>query len=288
MNIILIGNCQIQPLAYLLELSPDVNEVIQVPLHLKGSQNYFSSIKKIEESSERYTVFHYPGTLDGINFSNLTRNRFDREISYLNIYFSGLHPDTTYIGGIGKRFLSPLGDYHSRIIYLSYAKSYSQEKCLSKFSDGTYKALGYYEQWNLSSNELIKRNSNVDVKFAEDFLKLTTEGLTLLTINHPTQLTFKHIANKILNFVELDSINIPLEAQPNFLASNAFWPIYPNLDLSAKVKYKTGFYFKSADNFGKHVFSLTEFVKESYKVYDKFDINAIRKPDFYESQIDLI
>ena len=288
MNIVVIANCHVQPLSYLLELSPDVNSVTQLPLHLKGTEHYSNPIKKIEESRDRYTVFHFPGALEGIEFSQQALERFDRKISFTNIYFTGLHPDATYLGGMGKRFLSPVGDYHSRIVYLSFVKNLLINECLEKFSPGTYLDLGYYKQWNLSAEELLARDLVCDIQFAKEFLKLTTTNLTLLTFNHPTPIVFNALANKMLNFLNLSGLTIPIESQPNFLATNSFWPIYDNLNLMEKLSYKTPFLFKVADSFGKKILTLEQFVAESYNMYTKFGVENIEKPYFYESQKDLI
>ena len=288
MNLVVIANCHVQPLSYLLELSPDINSVTQIPLHLKGTEHYYNPIKKIENSRDRYTVFHFPGALENIEFSQQTLDRFDRKISFTNIYFTGLHPDATYIGGMGKRFLSPIGDYHSRIIYLSFVKNLSINDCLKKFSPETYLNLGYYKQWNISADELFTRDLACDIKFAEDFLQLVTNNLSLLTFNHPTPVIFNALANKMLNFLNLSSLGIPIESQPNFLATNSFWPIYDKLNLENKLNYTTPFLFKAADTFGKKILSLEQFVTESYNMYTKFGVENIEKPFFYESQKDLI
>ena len=288
MNIVIIANCQVQPLAYLLEMHPDIQSVIQIPLHLKGTEHYNNPIKIIEESEKRFTVLQFPESIDGMGFTESAKAKFDRVVNFTNIYFTGLHPDATYIGGMGKRFLSPVGDYHSRITYLAYSKGLTIEACIQKFSSETYDKLGYYGQWDSSSIELINRDAKNDVKFAEEFLEITSKNLTLLTFNHPTSLVFNKLGNRLLNFIGLKEITLPIESQPNFLATNAFWPVYDNLNLSTRIDYKTSFYFKSADSFGKNIYTLNDFVRKSYENYDAFGVDNIVKPYFFESQKDLI
>ena len=222
MNIVIIANCQVQPLAYLLEMHPDIQSVIQIPLHLKGPEHYNNPIKIIEESEKRFTVLQFPESIDGMGFTESAKAKFDRVVNFTNIYFTGLHPDATYIGGMGKRFLSPVGDYHSRITYLAYSKGLTIEACIQKFSSETYDKLGYYGQWDSSSIELINRDAKNDVKFAEEFLEITSKNLTLLTFNHPTSLVFNKLGNRLLNFIGLKEITLPIESQPNFLATNEF------------------------------------------------------------------
>jgi hypothetical protein len=278
----------VQPLAYLLEMHPDIQSVIQIPVHLKGTEHYSNPIKMIEESEKCFTVLQFPESIDGLGFTEAAKAKFDRVVNFTNIYFTGLHPDATYIGGMGKRFLSPVGDYHSRITYLAYSRGLGVEACVKKFSSETYEKLGYYSQWDSSSLELINRDAKNDVKFAEEFLEITSRNLTLLTFNHPTSLVFNKLANRLLNFIGLKEITLPIESQPNFLATNAFWPVYENLDLSRKVSYKTPFIFKSADSFGKKIFNLDRFVSTSYDLYQNYGLENIIKPYFYESQKDLL
>jgi hypothetical protein len=241
-----------------------------------------------EESEKRFTVLQFPESIAGIVLTEAAIAKFDRVINFTNIYFTGLHPDATYIGGMGKRFLSPLGDYHSRITYLAYSKGLTIEECIQKFSSETYEKLGYYSQWDSSSIELINRDTKNDVKFAEEFLEITSNNLSLLTFNHPTSLVFNKLGNKLLNFIGLKEISLPIESQPNFLATNAFWPVYNNLNLSNRINYNTSFHFKSADSFGKKIYSLEQFVSTSYYLHGNCGLEHTVKPYFYESQKDLL
>lgn len=288
MNIIILANCQVQPLAHFLEMHPDIQSVIQIPLHLKGTDHYINPIRTIEESEKKFTVLQFPESIDALDFSENAKAKFDAVVNFTNIYFTGLHPDATYLGGMGKRFLSPVGDYHSRITYLSYVKGLTIAECMQKFTSETYEKLGYYNQWDSSSSELINRDVKNDVKFAEEFLDITSSDLSLLTFNHPTALVFNKLGNRLLNFIGLKKMPLPIESQPNFLATNTFWPVYENLDLSKRIKYTTPFIFKAADNLGKKIYRLDQFISQSFQNYDSFGIDNIIKPYFYESQISLI
>ena len=282
MNIIVIANCHVQPLAYLLGLHPAIGEVISIPVHLIGTEHYDKPVKKIEEASLEFYVLQFPGLVDGIIFSKDARLKFKKIINITNIYFMGFHPDCCYIGGMGVRVVSPLGDYHSKLCYLSFIKGYTVEKCFELFNGGVFEVLGYNKQWEDSSNDLLRRDDGMEVKFAGEFLHLSEDLLTLLTFNHPTTLVFYKFVEKITDYLGLGRIPIPIEAAPNFLYNNAVWPVYSDLKFLGGAVSFNGYYFKSPDSSGRGILSLQQFIDSSYASYAKIGIENINKPYFHD------
>jgi len=288
MKIIIIANCHVQPIAYLLELNRLVHEVITLPIHLSGSEQFIKSIQKIESSDDEYVVLQFIGLVEKVDFTNSARARFIKILTFTNLYFTGYHPDCCYVGGMGVRVPSPLGDYHSKLCYLSFAKGYSVDKCCKLFREDVFESLGYNTEWDKSSQELLHRDFNVDIRFATDFLKLSESVLTLLTINHPTALVFFRLVEMIASKLMLDVTPIPIDACPNFLYSNAVWPVYPaNCKFIASDK-SIDFKFKSPDNIRKKIYSLEEFVAASYLSYAEISLEKMQKPYFQDMLIDEI
>lgn len=288
MKLILIANCHVQPLAYLLELNPKIDAVIQIPLHLVGTEHYLRPIKIIEESRDEYVVLQFPEQLEKINFTDSARLRFKNILSFTNIYFTGYHPDCCYLGGMGCRVVSPLGDYHSKLCYLAFAKGYNASECLNLFRPDVFERLGYYDEWKKSSHDLLQRDKNIDIKFAETFLTLSEKFLTLLTFNHPTALSFLKLSELIITSIGLQNLSLAEEAYPNFLYSNAVWPIYPGLNIIGDVSDRANYNFKSPDNIGKKIYSLGEFIVKSYANYTSVSLEKINKPYFHDLLIDRI
>jgi hypothetical protein len=183
---------------------------------------------------------------------------------------------------MGQRIQSPVGDYHSKLCLYSFMHGKTTNQCIELFNDDIYKRIGYYDEWQISADILLKRDDFVDVKFAKDFLSMCEYEQTLFTFNHPTSHVFSQLANKILNYLGYEALSIPYQFHPNFLSPNTYWPVFPELTHYHKLPYSGNTIFKSQDNIHKSVMPLPEFVNMSYACYTSSDMSKIIKPNFIE------
>ena len=288
MKIIIIGNCQIQPLAHGLELHPGVEEVIQIPLHLKGREFYTKPIDLINNSADTYTVLAFNNSLSDIDFTLSTQSRFSKVLTFTNIFFRGLHPDLIYLGGMGDRLLSPLGDYHSLICAVSFLKGLNIDQCRERFNQETYEKLGFFSEWDISANELLKRDELSDIKFAAEFLNMAKVEPVLFTVNHPMAKPFLMLLNKIVMRLELEPISFPEQYFYNYLSNNSWWPVYPEVANKFDLQYKTSMTFKSPDHIKRETYNLDMFISKSYNIYEQYGKDKIIKSKQIDKQIELL
>lgn len=279
MNIIVIANCHVQPIRDGLALSSEIDEVFSIPVHLANTVHYTNAIEQIKKSQkEKFTVLQFGGLLESASLDPEIVLRIDRVVSFTNIYFTGLHPDMTYFGGMGKRISSPLGDYHSKICLLAFKKGLSIDQCEKLFNDSTYRQLDFYTEWTESEAELRKRDDHLDIKFADDFFQMTRRESTLYTFNHPLGIVFSRFLEKIYKYFDLTPSNFPDSYFYNYLSHNAWWPVYPEINEFHKLKNMMPVNFKAPDHLSRKFYNLTEFISSSYRLYTEQGVGEIDLP----------
>jgi hypothetical protein len=188
-----------------------------------------------------------------------------------NIYFSGLHPDITYIGDQGGRVSSPIGDYHSKIVVHSYMKGKSIDDCLMMFNGNNYEKLGFFAEYDNSALTLIERDKDNDIAFGDIFMDKIKNHCSLYTVNHPTPYIFQEYICIIAEYLGINSQRLLIEMLPNYLANSAWWPIYPEIAEQHELNYKMPMLFKQPEFMGGKLMNLKEFIQGSYEIYNKFE-----------------
>jgi hypothetical protein len=284
MKILLIANCHVEPIGWFLSSHHEVEKILTIPIHLAGT-------KRFEQYQNEFTNFYDPNEYVVLTFhNNDSYGKFSfKELSLLNsrvytitnLFFSGLHPDITYCGGSGRRIQSPLGDYHSKIILYSYLTNKSTDNCIKSFNQKFYEEFKYFDEYDNSSNELIRRDAINSIKFAEEFLETVKISPSLFTVNHPVGNIFQEFSISIASKLGLNLKRWPTSMIPNHLSNSTWWPIYPEFSDHFHLKYKTPFIFKQPFNRGRRLLSLEDFVLSSYKIYSEKDsiIRGSKLPD---------
>ncbi|QYK43096.1 MAG: hypothetical protein KF887_08375 [Paracoccaceae bacterium] len=184
-----------------------------------------------------------------------------------NIYFAGLHPDLTYVGGMGQRVQGPMGDYHSRIVALSVAQGLPPETARALFRPEVYRALGYNRAFAASLAEFRERELQVDVPFADRMARLVRRERGFLTVNHPTAVTFAAYAQVIVSHLEERGLahpsGLPTDPSvlPNALAPFGVFPVYPEIAARHRLPYSDPYLFRPGTVEGMpNVLTLDDFV----------------------------
>lgn len=280
MNIIVIANCHVQPIREGLALSSEVDETFSVPIHLINTVHYFEAIEKIKNASKkRFIVLQFNGLLEKAALGDEIMSRVDRVLSFTNIHFSGLHPDITYLGGMGSRVVSALGDYHSKICLLAFKKGYSIDQCEKLFNHSTYHRLDFYNEWNVSERELLNRDTLLDIKFAQEFLIMSRSENTLYTFNHPLGFVFHRFLEKIYQALDIQFPKFPNSFFYNFLANDVWWPVYPEISEFHQSTKSMSMSFKAPDHLGGKLYNLNQFISSCYRLYDQQAIHSLDLPE---------
>ena len=273
-----IGNCQVHNLSFYLNYFS--NEIRSIPIEINILKNL--NQRKIDEYQKEITENKNLIIL----IQNIVNNKFNffttkniKDIAagsvftITNFYFKGLHPDISYIGPQENRIQSANGPYNSNIVYNSYLNGLSINECLDQFNYDNFNSLNYFKIYQESYNELLQRDTNINIPFAFEFLEYINEYDCLYTINHPKAIIANKYAQKILN-----NLNILLRSNINYdflsydyLARLPWNAVYDDISKYFNLKYHVNnlFYYNNI------FYNLSEFVSESYKLYDKQNIKLL-------------
>lgn len=286
MNIVVIANCQVQPYHSMLSAISSVSKVVSVPIHLEGTSNFERAkaemLKVLIEDPEALILTFQLGE----NFSDLAtaslRASYGNVKTFTNIFFDGLHPDCTYLSGSVGRIQSPIGDYHSKIAIRCFFNNASIDECISSYGATSYERLRYFDQFQLSMTELIKRDSPLDIKLGGDLLNCIIDHPSFYTFNHPTSAIFSVAIQKIALSVGLVYPSHLHGYEQNFLSNNTWFPIYPQIAARHDLNYSGSYLFRAPTFLGGRFLDLNEFVSRSYEIYNKERLQLLESKQLKE------
>ncbi|TXC70973.1 hypothetical protein FSB78_08450 [Sphingomonas ginsenosidivorax] len=155
-KIAIVGNCQVIPLADTLSIFPNIEVDRFIDINRMGTPEFENLAQDTVDQACRSDMNIIAQPM-GDDFGCLSAKPLQscgaEFYTMVNMHFSGLHSDITYMGAFQQRFMSPLGNYHSKIVATAYFKGLSAPYCQSLFCDATYRTLGYYDEYDNSEAE---------------------------------------------------------------------------------------------------------------------------------------
>jgi hypothetical protein len=281
MKIAIIANCQTQAISNYMRIISGCSEIVNVPAHLLGTEQYGKAITKLKDLINDENALIFTFNL-GERFGEISTQKLKavakaRVFTITNLFFSGFHPDITYLGSMGKRILSPLGDYHSKIILNSFTSGFSEAETFALFNGKTYKDLGFFEEFDKSKNELLARDKSSDIQFGEEFLRLVQSKPSLYTMNHPTPEVLYKFACKLCEYAGIPYSEFPSNFFTNYLSTAAWWPVYKEIAEYHEANIALPMVFKQPDSRGGNVLSLTQFIGRSFIRYKEVGSEIIKE-----------
>ncbi|WBO60419.1 MULTISPECIES: WcbI family polysaccharide biosynthesis putative acetyltransferase [unclassified Acidocella] len=264
----LFANCQAWPLYLLLSSLTDLSEVYCLDINGYGSPEFRQAADKALAGSEDLTIVTHPLSDHFGEYATAQLRLNYRVLTTTNIYFNGLHPDITYVGGFQQRVPSPMGDYHSKIVLASFLHSLSEDECLAKFTTETYQRAGFFDTYHTACEELLARDEGIDIKFASQFIDKIPRQPALFSMNHVSISLLRDQAKEIAAAIGAKWMDFPIEYLLNPMSSGPWWPIYPEIAERHNLSYRTPFAFKLSDQ--EPLFSLEKFICQSYIGYRDF------------------
>lgn len=270
---LIIANCQVQPLKHALSARAKDIDFEEFGVHLAAPQDMAERIERLaaRKSDFKFVLSFSLSDDYGIISKNMIEQTFypARVIFITNIYFSGLHPDLTYIGGIGVRLSGPTGDYHSRIAAIGYASGLGADHITDLYTHKTYEKLDYYMEFQRSIAELKSRDERVDIKLSDKIEDVVRSGGLFYSMNHPSSSVTEGYADDIAQWlsdaglIELVGWNAGAASAPNYLALSEVMPVFPEICRAHHLPYPGSYLFKRVtigDEPGR-ILNLREFVE---------------------------
>lgn len=282
-KILIISNCQVQPLKHGLSAVCRNIEIEALPVHVSRAEDRDATFAEyIAKKSEYACVLSIP--LSG-EFGALTRERIVESFSptpvfgITNLTYKGLHPDITYVGGISTRAAGPIGDYHSQIALLAYLMGLTTEAAAKMYCDKVYACMDYYSEHQESVAELQRRDETTTIPVGELIEERLRAGLCFLSHNHPTSFLLAPYINKIADWLQQKGIversgqDILPEELVNFLAFSSAFPVFPELAKHHGLSFPGSYVFRTATvgDLPSSTLSLAEFIEAEYRSFTHVD-----------------
>jgi hypothetical protein len=191
------------------------------------------------------------------------------------VHFTGLQPDIVVLGSFGKRIMSPLGGYNSRIILSSFLSGLRQDACVEAFNSENFERAGYFREFELSTKTMFAREKDLanGIRIADWFLDEIRRTPLLYTMNHPMSRVFVQFAAQVLDRIGIARHKVLPEFIANPLSGDVIWPVDSIIAQANGIGYDTlPLYWKNSVPLPRD-----EFIWRSYKAYESIDLAFLRE-----------
>lgn len=275
-KVVVIGICWGPPLVAALRAAPGLEVVGQVNLNRVNAPEHGPVLDRLQREPDTRVVTLNASAKFGAFGTAALREAGLPVLTYTNIRFDGLHPDIIRLHPFAGQTPIPTGIYHSRIVLKGFLEGRTVPDIVAAFYGDAYHAAGYYDVFEQSADELRRRDAACDVRFARPFLAMARRRPVLFTTDHPTQRPIVALANRICEALTGESINVPPDFFPNPLASDVYWPVYPEIAQALGLRYASAMQFAPARAGRDRPFmTLPEFVEASVAAYQATGAEAL-------------
>ncbi|MEO0861152.1 MAG: WcbI family polysaccharide biosynthesis putative acetyltransferase [Pseudomonadota bacterium] len=188
-------------------------------------------------------------------------------------FFQGLHPDLVHISHKGDRFLSPIGDYHSGLIYWGWRRQIPIEQLSEMYHDGDLPDLfDAARAWETSLQTFHQREQLADIRVAPQLDQICRAQPAMLTFNHPTMPIMAAQCDALCRKLFGDRTTTPIDPTNihNVLLSDVIIPVSPAAIRANDLPYRTSAAFKfglASPHKNKGYLSFERFARLSYARY---------------------
>ena len=143
--------------------------------------------------------------------------------------FNGFHPDVVYARKTSTGEMTKV-NYNSAITVWAYRNRLDPVDVVPLFSKRTFKALGYFDAWNVSAKSMKAAFDACGMDFARLFRTIKREGVFMYTINHPKISVLTLVAKLVA--LKLGAAESVWDKEVNVadaLVRAAQWPVYPEI-----------------------------------------------------------
>lgn len=263
-KILILGNCQTALLARVLShMSSCKVEYIREE-ELASYENHNAILEKAEKAN---TVITQP--LLSESFGKLQTTQMRTHIKNLivipNIYISGLHPDLIYVGEMGKRYQSPIGDYHSAIGIAAFLEEMRPSQAIHLYRDSElFRSAGFFEEWQQSLNEFKVREVFCDISILSDIIDNIINKPLLYSSNHPSLELIILLSKKILAHLGCDTGWVSFWRDE--MQSNIIYPVWTPIGEYHRLAYRSPEIFFIPESKGSEL-SLPIYLENAFRQY---------------------
>jgi hypothetical protein len=266
-QIVVTSTCQTGGIAAALQALLPTDSIIPRPYPLELGED-----ELLEQLSRTSVWVYMPKFLCDFMERHDVQRKFPslRTVNICSLLFWGFHPDLCYLKSrsTGTYIRQP---YNSAIGYWAFKHGLDLDETLPLFNARMYRALGYFDHWAPSAEQLRLRFDEYqsDIDFARYFLSIKRHGNFMHTINHPKPEALVAYARQIAFKIDGAEEVFDRDVDINDGLNNEIWPLYP--EIADALSLPGGSYVWRTG--GKYFSGIRSFLEYSYEGYrqDKLD-----------------
>lgn len=260
----LIGNCQVDVMGKLLRASGAAGLEVSAIEIWRHKPPEFEALHERLLGHDLIVTQELSAAYGPLATAALKARRPDALVIQ-NIYFQGYHPDCVYVGPMGARVKSPVGDYHSQTVHDTWRAGRSVADAVRALND--YPAAAARDVFDRSARELRAREARCDVPIADQVLDPVPGHRRLFTFNHPTIELHRIYLQRIVDRLGL---GVAVGLCPDPLLQHTHWPVYPAVrDALGLPPDGCELAFRAGASLGGEVLGALALCERSFEAYDR-------------------
>jgi hypothetical protein len=282
-RIAVVANCQTFGIAYAMDMLVEgaTVEPIQILLDNRTTPDLLARV--LCDYDYVFGLRHISGQLRGSDSVALER-LLPQTHWFPLFYFGGFHPDfllNLQAEGAQRPIRNLFGIAHSAIVATAFRLGLSQSAASALLHEDVFEALGYFDVWQASWDEMLRVGREYDLDFSADMVRWMRTGCFMHTPIHPKAHVMFDIARQLLKKagVATRDVEFPHYAVDR-LADDVVLPVYPAI--AQRLGLKGDDVFKRASHPGPknkpYFYALEDFVAISYESYVKAGAAAVSHP----------
>ena len=228
MDISILGNCQIDPLALCLQMMAPEIEVRFKHITLDSLDFSSKEMKLLHESDAILSIERKLIEFEGSNvISHFSPDNF---MEVPSILFDGFHPDLVYAKRNDKWLKNGLlGDWNSGLLIYLFENNYKSDDFVSLINNAEInEILGYTSRWDAACRFLENEFRERDFNFTKWMQIVRRNGNFMWGLNHPKLFAVCALAEQILEKLAVkptrsmdEALNLMLDP-----LSHVVWPVH--------------------------------------------------------------
>ncbi|MBD8621591.1 GSCFA domain-containing protein [Pseudomonas sp. CFBP 13727] len=277
-RIFIIGNCQSEVLANLLESMVPELAAVSCLVTAKKLEEICVPNALSNQFTEADLILIQSSPNDPIPSRILSiYGEYKSKIRLIpNIYYALYHPDIIYVQNDSGNIKGPMGEYHSGLILFAWKQSLSLGQTADLFTRDVYAHVGYFEHATSSANLLLETGINVGIPLDHLLERWRFKACFMHSMNHPKLNVLADIARAVLIREGMSYIPGVEQYMEDSLALHPCWPVYP--DIAAVYGIEGSYFFKQVTDRSSSkpkMIDLNELIAQSFEIYDKYEKSSL-------------
>ncbi|WNC11777.1 GSCFA domain-containing protein [Pseudomonas coleopterorum] len=193
-----------------------------------------------------------------------------------NIYYPTYQPDITYVQNQAGNIKGPMGEYHSALIFFAWKQGFNLNQTSNLFTYDVFAHVGYFEHIKSSNHLLLENGAAAALSLNNLLEKWRSQGCFMHSMNHPKLSVLADVARAVLSREGMSYIPGVEQYLEDPLALHPCWPVYP--EIAETYGIEGSYFFKQMTDRSSpkpKLIGLEEFILRSFEAYDAYEKDSL-------------